>query len=170
MRLLFILILPIYLLALSADFDTLSADFTQTVTNEHKKEIVYSGDLSIKKPDKAIWRYSKPIKKDVYIYGTLVIVYEPELAQAVYMTKKNLPNINSLLKNAVVVGENRYKAKNDGRDIFFDMKDGVPHSITYHDDMDNAVEIKLSNQKKNIPVSNSAFEFVAPTGTDIIKQ
>jgi len=165
-----LLFLPVFVFALNIDFDSFSADFTQTVTNEHKKKITYNGALIVKKPDKALWSYKKPVRKDVFVNGQQVIVYEPELSQAVYMNKKTMPSIDEMLKNAVDMGGGKYKANSGGKAVFFSMKDSLPQNITYADEMDNQVEIRFSNQKKNVQAPNSLFEFKATEGIDIIKQ
>lgn len=170
MRKLFLLfLLSLSLFALNLEFESFSADFIQTVTNEHKKSIVYSGSLTVKKPDKALWSYKKPIKKDLYLNASQIIVFEPDLAQAVYMTKKSVPNISEMIKSAVDIGGGRYKT-NGSKIVFFTMKDAIPHTISYRDDMDNSVEIVLSNQKKNPAVANSFFEFKPTADIDIVKQ
>jgi len=169
-KLILLLTLPLLAFALNIDFDTFSADFTQTVTNEHKKKIVYQGSLNVKKPDKAYWNYKKPIKKEVFINGGDIVVYEPELAQAVVMRKKNLPNIVEILKNAKELEGGKYKATSGQKEMVFTMSGGLPERITYKDDMENSVEIVLKNAKKNPSMSQSTFEFKVPAGVDVVKE
>jgi len=170
MKNLILLAFPLWLFALSIDFDSLSADFTQTVTNEHKKKIVYTGILLVKKPDKAYWNYKKPVRKEIFINGDEIVVYEPELLQAVMMRKKNLPNIVEILKNAKELDGGKYKAVSGQKEMIFTMAGGMPERITYKDDMENSVEIVLKNGKKNASAPNSAFEFKAPANVDVIKE
>jgi outer membrane lipoprotein carrier protein len=170
MKRIILLILPLWLLALNIDFDSFSADFTQTVTNEHKKKIVYSGSLVVKKPDKAYWNYKKPVKKEVFINGGDVVVYEPELLQAVMMHKKNLPNITEILKGAKELESGKYRAMSGQKEMIFTMASGIPERITYKDDMENSVEIVFKSVKKNFPAANSLFEFKAPANVDVVKE
>ena len=62
-------------------FSTLSAEFTQSVATE-KSTLSYGGKLYLKKPDKALWVYTKPVLKEIYITKNQVIVHEPKLKQA----------------------------------------------------------------------------------------
>jgi outer membrane lipoprotein carrier protein len=170
MKKMILLMLPLWIFALNIDFDSFSADFTQTVTNEYKKKIVYSGSLLVKKPDKAYWNYKKPIKKEVFINSGEVIVYEPELLQAVVMHKKNLPNIVEILKGAKELEGGKYRAMSGQKEMIFTMASGIPERITYKDDMDNSVEIVFKNVKKNFPAPSSLFEFKAPANIDVVKE
>ena len=165
-----LLLIPFYLFGLNIDFESFSADFSQTVTNEHNKKITYSGSLSVKKPDKALWNYKKPVKKELYINESQIIVYEPELMQAVYMHKKSMPSINEMLKSAVDLGGGKYKTRSADKDITFELTGSLPQNISYIDDMGNSVKIVFSNQKKNPPLTNANFEFNAPSGIDIIRR
>lgn len=72
---------------LSFDYDTFEASFTQTIKNKSGKKIEYSGRVVAKKPNPA-WEYTKNPSKTVYINSDSVIVYEPALAQAKYLKKR----------------------------------------------------------------------------------
>lgn len=164
-----VLLLAANLFALSFDYETFEATFTQTVKNKSGKKIEYTGKIAAKKPDMALWEYKKPIKKSVYINKDEVIVYEPLLSQAKYLKKKSSVSLESILKNAKKEGENLYSAK-DGDVVYkFSVSNDMIERLTYKDSLDNEAEILFSSRKKNVNLPTSTFVFNPPADTDIIK-
>lgn len=158
-----------YLFGLSFDYDSFEANFVQTVTNKSGKKIVYSGKIIAKKPNLALWEYTKPTKKSVFLNDEGVIIYEPELFQAKYLKKRNSVSLESILKKAKPEGKNEYSAK-DGDTIYhFSVSDNMIERLTYKDSLENDTEIVFSNRKKNIPIANKTFEFTPAPDIDIIK-
>ena len=49
------------------DLTSYQASFKQSIINNSGKEILYNGNIYIKEPSQILWRYTKPIEKDVYI-------------------------------------------------------------------------------------------------------
>ncbi len=69
-----------------ASFDGLNsfqADFTQSVTDDKNKSLVYEGHVVASKPQNAVWNYTKPINKDVFISRFSATVIEPEIEQVI---------------------------------------------------------------------------------------
>ena len=65
------------------NFSSFQADFIQQIDDESKKIVKYYGKVYAKKPKTALWKYTKPIKKDVYINDNAVVIVEPELEQVI---------------------------------------------------------------------------------------
>lgn len=155
--------------AVSFDYDTFEATFTQTIKNKSGKKIEYKGKLTAKKPSLALWEYLKPMKKSVFISSESVIIYEPELAQAKYLRKKSSISLESVLKNAKPEGGNSYSAKDGDITYHFTVSNNMIDRLTYKDSLENDTEIIFSNRKKNIQVSEKIFEFKPTADIDIIK-
>ncbi|HIE35206.1 MAG TPA: hypothetical protein EYP79_03290, partial [Campylobacterales bacterium] len=63
-----LIIFSLFFLKLFAiEIDSFESSFIQTITNDSNKKIEYFGKLYFKKPIKILWRYEKPIKKDIFI-------------------------------------------------------------------------------------------------------
>jgi outer membrane lipoprotein carrier protein len=170
MKTVIFLLFAIFAYAVEIDANSFEASFTQTVKNEQGKSFKYSGQIVAKKPNFALWTYIKPFKKEIFIKGKQVTVYEPNLAQATVSENANVPNIYELAKKAKQVSQDEYEAVYDGVKIYFKLNSGAPEKIYYKDKIDNNIEIVFSNMKKNQPINDKIFDFIAPSGTDIIKQ
>ena len=86
-----------------ASFDTISsfeADFTQSVTDDKDKALVYQGHIVASKPQNAVWNYNKPIKKDVYINSFNVTVVEPEIEQVIIRQIESNFDFFTMIENA----------------------------------------------------------------------
>ena len=70
---LLILSLSTLLFAKIEQFKTIQSDFTQKVTNDQNKTIVYTGTFYATADKKALWIYEKPISKKIYFSGTKVM-------------------------------------------------------------------------------------------------
>ena len=68
---------------INLDINSFSADFTQEISDENNKIVKYVGKINAKKPKLAMWSYSKPVEKKVYIEKNSVVVIEPELEQII---------------------------------------------------------------------------------------
>jgi len=157
------------LFGLSFDYDTFEANFVQTIKNKSGKKIVYSGKITAKKPNLAIWEYTKPIKKSVFVNDESVVIYEPELSQAKYLKKRASVSLESILKKAKPEGKDEYSAKDGDVTYRFSVSGNMIEKLTYKDSLENDTEIIFSNRKKNIPLNNKSFEFVPTSDIDIIK-
>lgn len=155
--------------ALSFDYDTFEATFTQTVKNKSGKKIEYAGKLIAKKPNRAVWEYTKPIKKSVFVKDDVVIIFEPELLQAKYLRKKGMVSLESILKNAKSEGNDMYSARDGDITYRFKVSDNMIEKLTYRDSLENDTEIVFKERKKNIQVSEKTFDFKPGPEIDIIK-
>ncbi len=65
-KILLLLTFAASMFAFTIDYDGFEADFVQTVKNKSGKKIEYFGKLKAKKPDKGVWEYLKPVKKNSF--------------------------------------------------------------------------------------------------------
>lgn len=169
-------IISVWLLAfgfcfsLELGYSSLQCDFVQTVTNQKGKTVTYSGVLMAKKPEKALWIYKKPVQKEVYISIKDVVVYEPQLEQAIVHAKHSAFGLEEVLKNAKSLGGDRYGTVVDDMKITFVKKREFIENISYIDKLDNKVEISFLKFVKNPALEDKLFVFTPKPGIDILKK
>ena len=167
-----VLILALFLKSLFADiplnFSSFEADFIQQIDDESKKIVKYYGKVYAKKPKTALWKYTRPIQKDVYINDNAVVIVEPELEQVIMRHIEGDFDIFSLLKQAKKVGTNKYEAryKKTLFTLYFDGKN--IQKLSYKDSFENLVTITFSNQKYDVKFDKTLFEPKYPKDYDLI--
>ncbi len=155
-----------------ASFDTLNsfeADFTQSVTDDKDKSLVYKGHIIASKPQNALWNYTKPIKKDVYINNFSVTVIEPEIEQVIIRKIESNFDFFSMVQNAKKIDENRYEANYKESKFIITTKNELIESISYIDEFENRVKIVFENQKQNEKINLELFVPKYPLEFDIIR-
>ena len=163
------LTLTIYVFALDINFDSFEADFTQTITDENGKKIVYKGEIKSQKPYKAIWHYKFPIEKIVYIIRRDVSVVEFDMEQVIYKKLNEEIDLFTLLNNAKKINEHLYEVHYNDDLYTLQIEKGIIQNISYTDKFDNKVEISFRSQKTNIKFKNGTFDIVIPKDFDIIQ-
>ena len=158
----------VFVFAGGIEFNTLSANFSQTVQSDDAK-ISYGGDFSATK-EHAVWHYKTPTIKNIFFSFTKVVVIEPELEQAIITNIKETPNLTAILANAKPNKNGVYEASFDDVKYLIELKGDLPSKISYTDKMDNKVVINLSNVRKNAPVNEAIFKPAIPKNYDMITQ
>jgi outer membrane lipoprotein carrier protein len=145
------------------------ADFTQSITDEKEKVLIYHGSIIALKPQNAKWSYTKPVHKDVYINNFKVTIVEPEIEQVIVRRLESNFDFFKIISNAKKIDENVYVAYY--RDSKFSIvKNGnLIESISYLDEFENKVKITFENQKQNHDIDKSLFIPKYPLEFDIIK-
>ena len=158
MRIVFLLSLSIYLFggSLFENISTFQADFRQVVTSDNTN-IVYQGEIYIKKPNSLFWKYQAPVRKLVYILNRRLFVVEPDLEQVIIRNISKVDRFVEILNQSRKVSENRYIANIENREYLITLHYGKLHRIIYNDELDNRVEITFSNVKTDIELKNSIF-------------
>lgn len=170
MRLLFLLLLVVLSLTASPrELSSFHASFTQTITDEHKKKLIYTGELWASKPQNALWKYTKPLQKSVYISGSKLTLIEPSLEQATVRTLDNDVDFLEILKKSKPVSSTRYHAAVAGQTYVIDFTNDILESISYTDGYDNSVVIRFTNQVQNKPIEANRFKAVIPADFDVIR-
>ena len=146
------------------------ADFTQNIVDDNNKTIVYKGHIRASKPQYALWQYTQPVEKEIYIRDNRVIMIEPELEQVIYKTMDSSFNFFSMINKAKKVTKNVYEATFRDKHFFIVMEDDKIKSITYHDEFDNKITIEFSNEIINKEIPKEVFEANIPNDFDVIME
>lgn len=171
MRLFFAALLTVTsLFALSETTDTMQADFVQTITDDKNTTITYRGDMLAKRPNMAMWHYSEPFEKTVYIAANSVTIVEPELEQAIVKKLDSSIDILAVLASAQQVAKERYTAYYNTKEYDIAMHGDKIRTIRYTDAFDNKVTIVFDRQLINRAIDDSRFKAVIPEGFDIISE
>ena len=168
-----ILIATIFTINCFADLDTINqfeADFTQKIVDDTNKSIIYKGHIQAAKPQYALWQYTQPVEKEIYIRDSQVIVIEPELEQVIYKTIDRSFNFFSIINHAKKITKNTYSAIYKERKFVITLKNNNLTSISYHDDFDNLITINFSNIITNKIIPSEFFKAKIPVDFDIIKE
>ncbi|HEX5710473.1 MAG TPA: LolA-like outer membrane lipoprotein chaperone [Sulfuricurvum sp.] len=163
------LLSAISLLAGPKDINSFHSSFTQTIIDEHKKKIVYNGELWASKPQNALWMYKKPIQKSVYISGSKLTLIEPVIEQATIRTLNDEIDFLEIIKKAKPMNAAHYTATVNGQTYFIEFSGDTLSSISYTDGYENKVIIQFLNPDTNKPIDASRFKPSIPTGFDIIR-
>ena len=150
------------------NIDSFKSSFIQTVKN-NESVIKYYGTLYFKKPLKVLWKYEKPVKKEIYILNDQVTIIEPEIEQVTISHFSNSKNIIDILKNAKKVDENLYIAIYNDQNfkIFLDKRKRLK-KIVYKDKLDNLVTIEFIDPKMNIEIDDKIFKYKIDPQFDVI--
>lgn len=167
-KILFLSIFFVLNFANDLDFISLKSDFIQTVISGDAK-IIYKGNFSANNENKAVWRYLEPVNKTIYFAYDKVIIIEPDLEQVIVSNLKDSPDLTRILKSAKKISNDKYEAMYENVKYKIDFKNSLPNTILYKDKLDNFVEIKLTNTKKDIDIDKNDFIPNIPANYDIIK-
>ncbi len=172
-----------------AEVDTFTAEFEQELTSSDGQLLdTAQGTLSLKRPNRFLWRYESPIEQLVVADGAQLWMYDIELAQA---TVAPLDSDNPSSPAMLLSGEEdvrdgfdvvedyasdgadwiRLSPKPGGTDfrsVLIGFIDGLPVQLELVDGLDQVTSITFSGIAVNTDLSDSAFEFEPPPGVDVI--
>lgn len=170
MKYLFLAILiSAQLFASLEEITSFEADFTQSITDEKDKTLIYSGHIVALKPQNVKWSYKEPVKKDVYINRFEVTVVEPEIEQVIIRRIESNFDFFKIISNAKKIEENKYLAYyRDSKFTIIKNKSFI-ESISYLDEFENRVKITFKNQKQNQNIDETVFKPIFPLEFDIIR-
>lgn len=157
------------LLGWGENIKSIEADFIQT-TYQNDEKIIYSGKLFALKPNLAKWVYTTPLKKEIYLNGKNVIIFEPFLDQATISQINQQIDFFSIITSAQIKKDGNYHTKIGNTNYTLILKDNIPHQIIYKDEFQNPIKIELKQVKTNITLDSKIFEFTPNQNIDIIKQ
>lgn len=158
------------LFGFAENLNTFSAHFVQTVEDEKKSVIKYSGDIKAKRPNMAMWNYVSPVKKEIYIKDQDLVIIEPEIEQVILKKVGNTIAFFEMLKNAKKIDNDTYKAKYEKLNITIHLKNNKIDSITYLDELENHVKIQFTNQLENQKIEDQVFKAKIPADYDVVTQ
>lgn len=145
------------------------ADFSQSITDEKEKVLIYNGHIVALKPQNARWSYIKPIKKDVFINDFEVTIIEPEIEQVIIKRLESNFDFFKIISNAKKIDQNTYIAYYRDTKFTIVKKNALIESISYLDEFENRVKITFENQKQNHEIEKSVFIPKYSMEFDIIK-
>ncbi|MCP3680498.1 MAG: outer membrane lipoprotein chaperone LolA [Gammaproteobacteria bacterium] len=166
---------------------TLSADFVQTVYDEHGKAIQEThGSLSIKRPGQFRWQVKQPLPQLIITRGDKVWVYDPGLEQ---VTIRRLDNSIShtpmllltshrtdLTENFSIIQKgNHYTllpkaSEKSFHQVVLTFNRGVISAMWLQTRLGQRMLLHFYNVKMNRPLAESQFHFTPPKGVDILNQ
>ena len=165
---LFVLFISTFSFASINNINSFEADFKQIITDEKDKKLTYSGHILASKPQNALWNYTKPVKKKIYIQGHIVTIVEPEIEQVIQRELSSDFNFFKIIKRAKQIDKNKYLAVDKNIKFTIFIKDETIKSISYIDEFENNVKIVFKNQKQNKKIDSKIFYPIIPPEYDII--
>lgn len=151
------------------ELNSFEADFKQSITDEKDKVLTYSGHMVALKPQNAIWNYTKPVKKDIYVNSYSVTVIEPEIEQVIIRKIDFNLDFFKMIQNAKEIEKNRFLALYKEKKFTIITQNNTIKSISYIDEFENRVEIIFENQKQNREIDIEIFQPMIPSEYDIIR-
>ena len=174
---------------------TLETEFTE-VYRGSGMERTESGTLWLKKPSKMRWEYRSPREKLFVSDGRVAWFYVPDDRQARKTDPKKLEDLRSPL--AFLLGKTKLEKELRGLSLAVDVTPlqagdvvlrGVPRGmedriseilleitedhriaqILIQDVDGSATEFRISNQRENVVVADTRFEFTPPAGTETVE-
>jgi len=139
------------------------ADFTQRVTAEHHKQILYRGTIDFSSPDRFKWRYTSPGRKEVCTDGKKLEVVDHELEQVTRYKMGEGLNLQEILRHAQLHRKSVYIAKFEGKNYTIQLNSRQELSrIAYRDELEHNVLIifsKMHYGKRALPESRMNCSF-----------
>jgi len=170
MKHLFILLLSFSLGFASFDkIDSFEAAFIQSVTDDKNKTLTYAGYICASKPQNVLWRYQKPIQKDIFINSHQIIIVEPEIEQVIIRNIDSTLDFFNMIKNAKELKKDVYEASFENKIFTITTKEEIIDSISYIDEFENRVKILFLNQIQNKEINKEIFIPKYPLDFDVIR-
>lgn len=163
-------LLSLTLFASPKELTSFNSKFVQTIIDDNRKKITYTGELWASKPQSALWVYQKPIQKSVYINAQKITVIEPSIEQVTMRTLDDEIDFLQIIQKAKKIDNEKYAANVKGQNYTVTFKNDLLNTISYIDPYDNSVTILFSNPTQNKPIEPNRFKPVIPDGFDIIKE
>lgn len=167
-----ILLTMLFITYMYGSIDTINsfeADFTQSITDEKDKVLVYNGHIVASKPQNAKWNYIEPVKKDVYISKFNVTIVEPEIEQVIFKRIESNFDFFKIISNAKKIKKNTYLTNYKNSSFTIVKNNDLIESISYVDEFENRVKILFKNQKQNHQIDSEVFTPVYPLFFDVIR-
>jgi outer membrane lipoprotein carrier protein len=170
------------------DFKTLTAHFSQTVTNEKGKVIENSeGEVYLQRPGKFRWDYRSPYEQSIIGDGKKVWIYDKDLEQVTIKPMDKVmgstpalilgsdANIDENFKtlelgssdglNWIELTPKRADREYTGIKLGFDK--GELRQMKLSDNFGQVTALQFSDVKRNAPVDPAKFSFTPPAGVDV---
>jgi len=163
------MILTTYLYASLKDISSFEADFIQSITDDKKNVLTYTGHIIASKPQNAKWNYIKPIQKKIYINKSEVTIIEPEIEQVIIKKVELKFDFFNMISKAKKIKKDTYLTKYNNSEFTIILSEKLIKSITYIDEFENNIEIIFKNQKQNNKIDLKKFTPIFPLYYDVIR-
>jgi outer membrane lipoprotein carrier protein len=150
------------------DIKSFDADFTQTVSDEKGKQLLYAGHIRALSPKYALWEYKTPVEKSIYVRPTRITIIEPEIEQAIVKKLAIDFDFFKMITHAKEISKDNYIAIINETKYLIKIEKKLINSISYRDEFDNSINIVFTNQIQNKPISKNIFVPLIPKDYDII--
>jgi outer membrane lipoprotein carrier protein len=175
--------------AFSRDLKSVTADFSQTVTDAHgEKGDVSHGTLALQAPRQFRWETKQPYEQTIVADGQRIWVYEPDLQQ-VSVRSQSGEEAHSPLTVLTDLGQldAQFTATESGErdglswlklvskakeaefeyaELGFSAK--TLDRMVFKDPLGNTTEIRFDDWKRNPSIAADTFKFSPPKGVDVI--
>jgi outer membrane lipoprotein carrier protein len=169
---------------------SLQADFTQTVSQHHKRISTEHGHMLLLRPGKFRWETQHPVMQLLVADGQKIWIYDQDLEQvtvrsqaqamrgtpALFLSSSN----QSIIKDYVITLKHAahqeiydLTPKNKGSSFThmqFLFQESQLVTIILDDQLGQTTRIVLSQLKQNAPLSSKLFHFSPPKGVDVIRE
>ena len=149
--------------------NSFKADFVQNVTDDKNTTLSYSGHIQAQKPQDALWNYTSPITKDVYISSFDITIIEPEIEQVIIRKIKSNFDFFMMIQNAIQINPTTYRANYKKANFTIKIEEKLIKSIAYKDEFENDVLISFKNQEQNIKIDGNVFIATFPEDFDVVR-
>jgi outer membrane lipoprotein carrier protein len=192
----FLLFQPLYAADLSTllnNLHTMRADIVQTIYDNRGKAIETAyGEMALARPGQFRWEIKKPIPQLIIVNQNRVIVYDPDLEQAVMrpLEKKQGEGGALLLSESSAGIEKKYRITpikadqagwqwfslapyQESNSMMVSIEIGFLHdelqAMRLKDHLGHTTLIQFKNVKLNTDLPSSLFTFKVPRGVDVIR-
>jgi len=152
------------------NINSFEADFKQEIKDEKGKVLRYQGHVVSMKPKSALWSYTNPVKKSIYIIDNTVTIIEPEIEQVIVKHISSEYDFFNLIKNSKEIQKNKYMAIFREQEYIITLKNSQLFSISYKDEFDNDTIITFSKQQQNKEIDKTLFLPSFPQEFDLIQE
>lgn len=171
------------------EVDTFTAEFEQELWSSDQRLLeTASGTLSIKRPNRFVWRYEAPIEQLVVADGERLWMFDVDLDQATVTPlesgeaaspamllsgEQGIRDSFDIVEEFARDGQDwiRLSPKPGGADfqsVLIGFRDGLPMELEFVDGLDQVTSIVFSGVAVNTELSDALFEFDPPAGVDVI--
>ncbi len=169
-------------------FDSLQAEFKQTVLDDNKQVVQQSmGQVSIQRPGKFAWIYQQPYEQRIIADGKELWVYDVDLEQVtvkpmasglatapimLLMQKQPVENefeINEVGQRKFLFWIELVPKRNDMEfsRVYLGLENDSIKAMELRDNFGQSTQIVFENQRSGVIFDPKTFEFDPPPGVDV---
>jgi outer membrane lipoprotein carrier protein len=175
--------------AFSKDLKSVTADFTQTVTDANGgRGDASRGTMALEAPRQFRWETKAPYEQTIVADGTRVWIYEPDLSQVSVRSQSGeeahspltvLTDLSQLDSEFTASESGEHdglvwlKLASKAKEPEFEYAElgfsgDSLERMLFRDQLGNTTEIDFSNWRRNPKIDASQFRFTPPKGVDVI--